>query len=364
MGTWYLRGGMAFSDQGILYENSGWSASVNGPQDRELFLRDEDLVFPGLVDFHVHVNVGGFTIGVSPQALKRSGVLLVGDAGTCGWKAFSPESESQESGMVPEIKRWLSLIPQGLADYPFVSAFSGLGTAERQQIAAIMTDHRAKIAGFKIRLGQVDVTDDRRQLTEGVQCARAFQVPLMVHVTGAFLSPEAIVEPLVAGDVITHVFHGRQGSFAADAFAMRALGDAVGRGVWLDVGHGSRHFSWSTFQRLRAMGIIPHTISTDITQKTWRKSPVYDLPYVISKLRAGGLWWPEIYRGVVTNPLRFFGQAMFMNSAVVLRYRKGAMAFSDAQGQVLKGLGHWRPIVVVDRGHIVKNVLAGKDGEW
>ncbi|PSR24673.1 MAG: amidohydrolase [Sulfobacillus thermosulfidooxidans] len=351
MGTWQFEGGLKFDRNGSLVMNTRWTITTQD-DDQEFSLRNTDLLLPGLADFHVHIHRSTHTLGVSPHALLRSGVLVGGDAGTIGWRDPVPTRKS-----LPNLKLWISLLPHGLKHHPTIVAFPGLNTSDTQHIEHVIEQHRHDIAGIKIRLGQIDAADDARLLKTGILIAEQVHVPLMVHVSGSFLPPESIVESLRPGDVITHAFHGLRGHFAQSSSAIKSLEDGVKRGIWLDVGQGSRHFSWRTFHRLTAAGIAPHTISTDITQATWHQPPVYDLSYVCSKLYAGGLPLSTIYHGVVTHPTQYLERPLPPHSLVIWRYRSSYTRFPDAEGMVEVGPGYWRPIVVVAHGHIVRNLL-------
>lgn len=352
MGTWQFEGGLKFDRNGSLVMNSQWSIATPD-EDRVFSLRDTDLLLPGLADFHVHIHWGPDTLGVSPPVLLRAGVLVGGDAGTLGWRDPVPTRRSP----LPHIKLWISLLPHGLKHHPARIAFPGLTPLDTQHIEHLMEHHGHDIAGIKIRLGQIDAADDARLLTTGIAIAQQVHVPLMVHVSGSFLPPESLVESLRPGDVMTHVFHGLRGHFAQSASTINALAEGVKRGIWLDVGHGSRHFSWRTFHRLTDAGLLPHTISTDVTQATWHHPPVYDLSYVCSKLYAGGLALSTIYHGVVTHPTQYLGIPLPPHSLVVWRYRSSRTRFPDAEGMVEVGPGYWRPIVIVAHGQVVKNLL-------
>ncbi|MCL5971187.1 MAG: amidohydrolase [Firmicutes bacterium] len=356
MGIWRIHGGTAFDQQGHPGWHQGTDLTVTDPSNRVISLRNNDMVFPGLIDFHAHVDNGPGPLGVSQGQLISSGVMVVGDAGTRGWANNC--QGAQQWRALPIIKEWLNMIPDGLAQYPVVPYFRGLTEEQGIQITERINSQRERVVGLKIRLGQHDFTEDRRLLEAGSTFAQSCKVPLMVHITGTFLTAEEIFESLRAGDVLTHVFHGRMGSLDRDRRSVSSLIASVDNGVILDIGHGTRHFSWSVFHRLRAEGILPDTISTDVTQLSWRKTPLYDLPFVCSKLLAAGLSWTDIYRGIVTNPLRYFSEALPTDSIVVLRYWPRRVGFPDAEGQVVVADGMWRPVLVVASGHVIKNLLS------
>lgn len=356
MGIWRIRGGTAFDRNGQPSEHKGTVLNVTDPLNRVIALRNSDMVFPGLVDFHAHVDNGSGSLGVSHALLISSGVLVVGDAGTKGWTNYANTLGSWHT--MPLIREWVSLIPDGLAQYPVIPYFNGLTEEQCARITEIMHTSKERVVGLKIRLGQHDLAEDRRLLEAGSACAIAANVPLMVHITGTFLATEELCESLRAGDVLTHVFHGHKGSLASGPSSVRSLIDSVAKGIILDIGHGARHFSWSVFHRLHAEGIVADTISTDVTRLTWRKPPLYDLPFLCSKLLAAGLSWTDIFRGVVTNPLRYFSGSLPDDSIVVLRYWPKRTGFLDAEGQRVVADGMWRPVLVIASGQVITNLLS------
>lgn len=358
MGIWQIQGGQRFDQQGEPIFIGNTHITVKDWPDRIIVLREDDLVFPSLADFHVHTKPEDAmvpSIGVYPSDLLSSGVMLAGDGGTRGWGGNASWSLKDE---LPITKVWVSLNSNGLDQYPLTPYFDGLTEGQSEAVCRTINSLGNKRAGLKIRLGQHDRAEDQRLWRRGISLARSCQVPVMVHITGTFLPPEEILEGLEAHDVLTHVFHGQRGSLATGPGLLNAVFDCVGKGVILDVGHGSRHFSWSTFHRLCAEGLTPDTISTDLTRFTYRKRPVYDLPFLCSKLVAGGLSWSQIYRGVLTRPYAYYSLPLPSDSVVILRYWPHAVRFDDGDGQNVVGKGLWRPVLVVAQGQVIRNRLA------
>lgn len=355
MGEWRVEGGQEIDGHGETLPLRPRNFAMPGRADRRLRLREDDLVLPGLADFHLHMDDGSGSLGIDPADLPATGVLLAADAGTRGWEKWRTPASTD---CLPLRRHWVSLLARGMWHHPRVPRYRGLQDLQADTLQEVLrTDPDA--LGVKVRLGQHDAAEDRLLLRDGVDQARAGGVPLMVHVTGSSLSWAETLDRLVRGDVVTHVFHGRRGSLLEDVFGISALRLALAKGVVLDVGHGANHFAWSTFHRALQEGIRPTMISTDLTRRTWRRPPVYDLPYVCSKLLAAGLTWPEVYSATVTNPSAYLGLSYPANAVVVMRFVRHRVNFPDAEGVTLSGRGTWRPVLVAATGRLIRDALSG-----
>ncbi len=62
----------------------------------------------------------------------------------------------------------------------------------------------------------------------------------------------------------------------------------------LDVGHGTASFSFEVARRAIALGILPHTISSDIYCRNRIDGPVRSLALVMSKFLAIGMTLPQV----------------------------------------------------------------------
>lgn len=354
MATWVITGGRAFDSEGEAVKQDQLLIRVRKGLDREIGLADDDVVLPGLVDFHAHISHKGVGVGAPANLFLQSGVLAVADAGTQGWTNWMPYADDSQ---FPLIKSWISLLSDGLEHHPFAPRFMGVGENEGAFLAKLFEDEAASLIGLKIRLGQHDASEDERLLADGVYWARRLCVPLMVHLTGTFLPIRDVLEPLSAGDVLTHVFQGRRGSILRDGRIAQEVFAASNKGVILDIGHGANHFSWQVFRQALYEGLLPDAISTDLTRNTWARSPVYSLPYVVSKMLAAGLTWRHVYEGVFRNPVKYLRLRIPDDSVVVLRPESRQEEFLDAEGESVTGHQIWRPILMVASGAVVIDEL-------
>lgn len=69
----------------------------------------------------------------------------------------------------------------------------------------------------------------------------------------------------------------------------------------LDVGHGSASFSFEVARQAIALGIFPHTISSDIYCRNRLAGPVHSLATVMSKFFTVGLSLAQVIGCVTEN---------------------------------------------------------------
>lgn len=344
---------------GELLSNRRLVVPVEETRDIVLRLEDEDIIWPGFIDFHVHLGgVGLPGPGIAPHVLPAMGVFGAADGGSYSWDN-PPESVLVDDLVV--VRRWVALLPEGLTLHPYAPRYGGLTEVMVERARESLVSTTKPPIGIKIRLGQHDAVEDQRLLLDGVKLARALGLKVMVHVTDASIPFKAIQSALDAGDVVTHIFHGRRGSVMREGRMDPALEVARSRGIILDVGHGANHFSWRVLRQCLAEGLLPDTISTDMTVKTWGRPPVINLAFVCSKFVEAGLSWSQIYRATVTTPAHFLGMAP-PSSLVILKAHRAEVAFPDAEGEVVMGKQYWQPEVVIKDDMVIKNDLITEGG--
>lgn len=120
-------------------------------------------------------------------------------------------------------------------------------------------------------------------------------LPLMVHIGNNPPNLDEIADLLSSGDIITHCYNGKPNRILNPAGELRSsITRALQRGVRLDVGHGTASFSFEVARRAIALGILPHTISSDIYCRNRIDGPVRSLALVMSKFLAIGMTLPQV----------------------------------------------------------------------
>ncbi|HMR14669.1 MAG TPA: hypothetical protein PKE42_13115, partial [Arachnia sp.] len=132
---------------------------------------------------------------------------------------------------------------------------------------------------------------------------------------------------------------------------------AYDRGVIFDVGHGEASANFQVLARAKELGIVPHTISTDIHEGNVG-GPVYSLAVTMSKALALGFTLEQVLEWTTTAPARAIRRPELADTSIgapatltVLRVVDGEFSYRDADGNELLG------------NRAVETTLAIKDGE-
>jgi dihydroorotase len=326
------------------------------------------LVTPGWIDLHTHVYWGVAPLGVEadPHCLRR-GVTTAVDAGSAGASTFSGFKRYVIDVSATRIVAMLNLSAIGMAqDAGFgdevVGELEDIRWANVGRALEIARAYADAISGIKIRLSRELTGDDaehcREVLRRARQCADAIGKPIMVHPGNTAITLQEILEQLVRGDIVTHVYHGRsEGVLDEGGKIRRAVRAAVERGVNFDVGHGQGSFTWAVARRALSEGLEPSTISSDI--HAWNiAGPVFDLATTASKLLHLGLSLPEVVRRVTATPAACIGRAGEIGTLApganadmsVFRMVDGEWQFTDAAGQTEIGGTRFEPVLTLRGG--------------
>ena len=351
MGEWNFKGGSIWSEKGFT-PNKSTRITVTHEDDRDIHLSESSVIVPGLVDFHCHLWAPGAEIGVTDKQYLSSGVTTVGDAGTFGYDGWEEANRYWENSPLT-VRSWLSALPEGLTNHPNPNPTKpeNISLDRIVEVASLADD---RLLGIKIRLGQVDITTDRSLLRLAREAADRTDLRMMVHLTETKLDIEEVTQYFNKGDILTHPFQGRDGNVLnTDGKVKKEFIAAVERGIVLDIGHGRKHFNWNVFYKCLAEGIKPDTISSDLTSASWRKYPVYNMSYIISKLIVGGLSLDEAFRAVLVTAPKLLGIDDFTftpNNLVVLDSTSTETAFPDVDGETVLGNIHYQPKHLIFNG--------------
>ncbi len=264
-------------------------------------------VSSGWIDLHVHAFPEFDPYGdVIDEIGVKQGVAVVVDAGSCGADRIEELIFAGKSAAT-RLFAFLNLSRIGLSRIDELSRPEWIDPALAARAASEYPD---SIVGFKARISRSVVGDSGLEpLRTARKLADEFGLPLMVHIGSGPPDIREIVSLLSDGDVLTHCFHGKKnGLFGEDGQPLKALNDALDRGVRLDVGHGTASFSFRTAEAAEKAGIRPHTISTDIYRGNRKNGPVYSLANVMSKFLYLGYSLEEVISSVTDCAASWLGK--------------------------------------------------------
>jgi len=255
------------------------------------------LVTPGLIDLHTHVGPGYWAI--EPDAVAwHSGVTTWVDAGSAGAYTIAGLRRVAAGAQV-RVPALLNISAIGLPGRTGESR--DLAHCDTGLAIDTIQANRDLIRGVKVRIDREIVGDNGVEpLRRALAAAAACGVPVMVHIGTAPPALDEVLDLLRPGDIVTHCASGIAEPLGPAVVA------AAGRGVLLDLGHGSGGFAFDVLERQLDAGLRPYTISTDLHARSLH-GPVFDLPTTLAKLLAVGLRLDEVLAAATEHPARALG---------------------------------------------------------
>lgn len=298
------------------------------------------LVTPGLVDIHAHVFDGVGDSTSADQACLGRGTTTVVDGGSAGANTFEAFRRIVSTERT-RVLAWLNLSTIGQVDTQ-VGELLALLHADVDAAVAMAQAHPDQIVGFKARLSTYAV---------GMSCAPALRLlraaadaaqrRVMVHIgdTGEPLAD--ILNYLRPGDVVSHVLTGRRnGILRPNGEIAPEVIEAHRRGVVFDSARGRGHVSFHVLRAALDKGLLPDTLSTDLTRWT-AKDPDFQMPMMGNQLLAFGVPLEEVISRMTWLPAKTIGREDLgrltfggIGDATVLRLDEGNFSIRDVDGNI------------------------------
>ncbi|EKK4014961.1 amidohydrolase/deacetylase family metallohydrolase [Cronobacter sakazakii] len=331
--------------------------SVTGEARATRDLNGEHYVSPGWIDLHVHCYPKSPIYHDEPDAVGVStGVTTVVDAGSTGANDID-DFYALTRGVATEVLALLNVSKVGLIAQNELADMANIDAAAAREAIARHPDF---IVGLKARMSSSVVGENGIAPLERAKAIQQEngQLPLMVHIGNGPPPLDKIAARLSQGDIITHCFNGKPNRILTPQGQLRAsISDALGRGVRLDVGHGSASFSFEVARQAIALGILPHTISSDIYCRNRINGPVRSLAHVMSKFLAIGLSLPQVIDCVTLHAaqaLRLAHKGRLTPGAdadlTIFDLRRQPALFTDADEETLHGDYLLVPLAAVRAG--------------
>ena len=393
---------------------TGWDGPADiGIRDRRIAAVQKDLpgiaretvdvrgrvVLPGMIDTHAHVYTyvsGRFGLPADMVGVE-SGVTTVVDQGGPSCMTFPGFRHFIAEPAKSRVLAFLSAyVVGGLEGHYYPSLYGPDGV----DIAAAVKTARANpdlVRGIKAHaeLGGV-ARWGFEVMKKAAEIGREADLPVYIHFGQLWDLPEtsnrggsngvdadeilpAIVELMRPGDILAHPFTRHPGGFIDKHGRLHPIvGEALARGLKIDVGHGS-HFSFRMARLALEAGIVPDTLGADMHGYNTRVPPPpgtpnthpddeeahpfagsarFSLSYAMTELLALGLTLPQIVPMVTTNAARMLGMQDELGSlrvgaiadVSVLADDRGRFRLTDTEGTEIIAERMLRPLFCLRAG--------------
>ncbi|KFK95288.1 MULTISPECIES: amidohydrolase/deacetylase family metallohydrolase [unclassified Serratia (in: enterobacteria)] len=314
----------------------------------------------GWIDSHVHCYPSSPIYHDEPDRVGvASGVTSVVDAGSTGTDDID-EFYALTRSSKTNVFAFLNISRIGLLRQ---NELAEMADINKQAIRNAIDDKPGFIIGIKARMSSSVVGQNGTRplvLAKEIQQENQ-QLPLMVHIGNNPPDLDEIADLLTQGDIITHCYNGKPNRILTPAGTLReSIQRALKRGVLLDVGHGTASFSFEVARQAIALGILPHTISSDIYCRNRISGPVFSLAAVMSKFFTVGLSLAQVIDCVTANAaaaLRLTTKGRLQPGLdadlTIFELRTAPQVFADSAGESVNGEQLLVPLAAVVAGELL-----------
>ncbi|HGY3715784.1 TPA: amidohydrolase/deacetylase family metallohydrolase [Citrobacter gillenii] len=264
-------------------------------------LRGECYVSAGWIDSHVHCYPKSPIYHDQPDSIGiATGVTTVVDAGSTGADDID-DFYTLTREATTDVYALLNISRVGLIAQ---NELANMANIDADAVKQAVQRHPDFIVGLKARMSSSVVGENGITPLDHAKTMQAQNgdLPLMVHIGNNPPDLDEVAERLTAGDIITHCYNGKPNRILTPKGELRAsVTRAISRGVRLDVGHGTASLSFAVAKRAISLGILPHTISSDIYCRNRISGPVHSLANVMSKFLAIGMSLPQVIECVTAS---------------------------------------------------------------
>ena len=323
------------------------------------------LVTPGLIDLHCHVFDSIHAISVEPDiAGVKQGVTTVGDGGSTGEATFAAFTKYIIPSARTRIFCFLHLCSFGLIPEPELKDWDEINL---EAMAATIEPHLNLIKGVKLRLvGKLVASAGVEVVETQKKIAKQFDLPVMIHIgdMDKQVSPtltQDFLPLLEPGDILSHIYTGNFGNpLLPDGTVLPEMRAAMERGVIMDTAIGRNNLNFEVARKSLAQGIIPTTLSTDLTHRSLT-GPTYSLPVTMAKFMGLGLDLKQVITMTTINPARAFKEDNKIGSlkpgmeadVSILELLSGKWKLEDAIQQTIEVDRLLLPIMTVKSGQLI-----------
>ena len=286
-------------------------------------------VLPGLVDIHVHMR------GCSDAVY---GVPAEASCFPFGVTAAA-EAAAELAGGARSLDDML------LKTFVFIAPPVKNNSVSSADIDRLAEEYGKRLVGVKMFLDASNPNlKDVEPFCRICDYAHRRGLKVLVHTTGSPVPFGKIFDILAPGDICTHIFHGGAHTAAEDNFESHKR--AKQKGIILDVGMaGGVHTDFAVAKAAIESGVIPCTISTDITKRSvFVRGGNYGMTLAMSIMRHLQMPEEEIFAAVTHRAAKAIGahdtcgkiEEGRCADIAVITWDKGDLDITDRAGNNLK----------------------------
>lgn len=320
----------------------------------------DHMVFPGLIDFHVHLNFGGSDVGLAPDLmLLPNGVTSAVDAGSAGVSNYECFSRNTLSQSLITAKSLLYIGNTGQTTEAFAENLEPQYMDEKR--ISRMFRQFPDLIGIKIRMGK-KFASSLEPVKRAIEIADHVGCFISIHMIDLHCSYEEILPLLRPGDIVVHPFHFRgQTIFDSNGKILPCIWEARKRGVLFDLACARYNHSLEHVKYALEQGFYPDFITTDLGRNSIYERPVFSLPYVMSFMVAAGMPLAKVVGScthVAAEKMGLTGQRGTLKpgafaDVTVMKKIQREHAFTDKLGNTCMGDMILSPKMTVKDGRIL-----------
>lgn len=355
------------------------------------------IVTPGIIDLHTHV-AGGIRrsspysedmMQDADTAGVHSGVTTLLDAGSCGIANIGGLVNHVVPNAETRIYALLNVGSLGVNRIPEVTSAIDI---DHDAAVASIDARRDVIIGVKARMVSPGIAELGMDLPKAAKAiADEAGVRLMVHVgdtTGQSdealnAAPKILAEVLTEGDIVTHSFSGARGGLLSfhskSGSGKEARGELLSqaldaRGVKFDIGVGGANFSFDAAKRVLDGGLIPDTISSDVTLTSRFAGTSFSQMDCIGKVISLGISLEDALVMSTRKPAAILGPETERElgclapgtcaDLTLLRVHEGEWEFIDGAGEINVGPYALEPVSCIRAGRVMPIDYGPREGGW
>jgi dihydroorotase len=342
--------------------------NIPANQARQVLDAKGKIITPGLIDLHAHVLPYVGETGTEPDACcVTRGVTTVVDAGTSGAFTLPALRKFVVDKSETRVRALLHIVAIGMvvAITPGMEELGDLRYCDAKRAVKAALENKDLVLGFKVRIdrkftvpGSNDIEAMRRARIAGDEAS----LPLTTHIGGSYTPLKEFLALMKERDIVTHIYNPRPNSILDESgLLLPEVVEARKRGVRFDIGHGRTNFSYRVAEKCLGQGLVPDTISSDVSNGSIR-GPVFDLLTTMSKLMLLGMSLREVVERTTINAARALNFGLDIGTlrpgaeadVAILELRAGEFNLVDSEGQTRIARQKLMPAATVRGGKVFR----------